>query len=156
MAREIGAKRAPAGQAARQPGGPGRGVGRWRQTAAPPVDPELGLAIEDPAPGSRPQRARSGRPAGERGGALEDRLADDAVDLHRPAVSVRGGQAGAERVQLIVQALLGDLALGDQATAVAHRGGQRVADLVGDDAALPLPGQIGQGGAVTVVGLEPP
>jgi hypothetical protein len=71
-------------------------------------------------------------------------------------VSVRGGQAGAERVQLIVEALLGDLALGDQAASVPHRGGQRIRDLVGNDAALALPGQIGQGGAVPVVGLEPP
>jgi hypothetical protein len=59
-------------------------------------------------------------------------------------------------VQLVVQALLGDLVLGDQAAAVPHRGGQRILQLIGHETALALAGQVGQCGAVAVVGLEPP
>ena len=69
---------------------------------------------------------------------------------------VGGRQAGAERMQLVVQALLGDLVLGDQAPAVPDRDGQRVIDAIGDAPALSLPGQVGERGAVAVVGLEAP
>jgi hypothetical protein len=114
---DVGGPRAPAGQAALQPGRPDGGVGRWRQAGPPSVDPELRFAGQDPAVGSSPQRAQAGRSTGEGGGAVEHRLPDDAVDLQRPAVSVRGGQTRAQRVQLVVQPLPGDLVLGDQAAA---------------------------------------
>lgn len=106
--------------------------------------------------GSSPQRTQRGRSAGEGGGAVEHRLADDTVDLQRPAVPIRGGQTRAERVQLVVQPLLGDLVLGDQAAAMPHRGGECVLDLIGHQPALTLAGEIGQRGAVPVIGLESP
>jgi hypothetical protein len=59
-------------------------------------------------------------------------------------------------VQLVVQPLLGDLVLGDQAATVPHRGGERITVVIGDEPALALAGQVGQRGAVAVVGLEPP
>lgn len=62
---------------------------------------------------------------------------------------------GEEDVQLVVQPLLGQLVLGDQAPPVAYRRGQRVLLLVEEGSALALAGQVGQRGAVAVVGLEP-
>src|SRR3954452_25317661 len=59
-------------------------------------------------------------------------------------------------MQLVVQALLGDLVLGDEAPAVPDRDGQRVIDPIGDAPALSLPGQGGQRRAIPVVGLDPP
>jgi hypothetical protein len=59
-------------------------------------------------------------------------------------------------VQLVVQSLLGDLVLGDQPAPVPDRGGQGILDLIGDPTALALAGQVGQRGAVAVVGLEAP
>jgi hypothetical protein len=65
-------------------------------------------------PWARERRERTRRwAAGERDGAVQHRLADDALDLQCPAVADRRGQARAQRVQLVVQSLLGDLALGD-------------------------------------------
>jgi hypothetical protein len=59
-------------------------------------------------------------------------------------VPIRSSQARAEGVQLVVQPLLGDLVLADQAAAMPHRCGQRVVHLVGDDPALTLARQVGQ------------
>jgi hypothetical protein len=57
---DVGGQGAPAGQS----GGPGRGVGRRGQAGPPPVDPKLGLAIEDPAAArARSERSEGGRPA---------------------------------------------------------------------------------------------
>jgi hypothetical protein len=93
--------------------------------------------------GAGVQRPDRGRPAGEGDGAVEHRLADDTLDLQCPAVADRRGQARAECVELVVQPLLGDLALGDQAAAVPHGSGQGVIDAVGDKPPLALAGQIG-------------
>lgn len=56
--------------------------------------------------------------AGEGAGAVQNRLPDHAFEFQCPTVADRRGQARAQRMQLVVEPLLGDLALGDQATAV--------------------------------------
>jgi len=55
-----------------------------------------------------------------------------------------------------VQALLSDPAFGDQTAAITHRGSHRLDRILDHGAALALPRQVGQRGAVTVIGLEPP
>lgn len=65
-------------------------------------------------------------------------------------------QARAQRVELVVQTLLGDLAISDQAPTMTHRGAERIhRRLLGVSPACTLPGEVGQRGAITVVGLEP-
>src|SRR5829696_1650507 len=98
-------------------------AGGGRQARHRPIQNSDSL-ISDSAASSSAQGTQRGRPTGEGGGAVEHRLPDDAIDMQCPAVPVGSGQPRAERVQLVVQPLLGDLVLGDQATAVAHRGSQ--------------------------------
>ena len=64
-------------------------------------------------------------------------------------------QARAQRVDLVVQALLSDTAFGDQAAAAADSGQQRFVIISGNRPSLTLPGQIRQRSTVPVVGLEP-
>lgn len=54
-----------------------------------------------------------------------------------------------------MQPLLRDLAFGDQATPIAHRRPHRLHRIIDNRPALTLPGQVGQRGAVAIIGLEP-
>jgi hypothetical protein len=63
-------------------------------------------------------------------------------------------RARAERVQLVVHALLEHLALGDEAPPVAHRRGQRIERRILGRASLALAQQVDERRAVAVVGLE--
>ena len=54
-----------------------------------------------------------------------------------------------------MQPLLGDLALGDQTTTMTHRRPQLGNRIVHEPATVNLAGQVGQRGAVPIVGLEP-
>ncbi len=61
-------------------------------------------------------------------------------------------------MDLVVQSLLRGLALSQQPAAEPDRGQQclvRVVLVDQDGPAVALPGEVGQGGAVAVVGLEP-
>jgi hypothetical protein len=70
-------------------------------------------------------------------------------------VAHRGGQPRAKPVDLVVEALLRDLALSEQAAAVTNGRAQRVLLVHGDRPAVALPSEVGQRRAVPVVGLEP-
>ena len=101
------------------------------------------LAISDAAPA----------PAGEVDRAGEHRLAGGSLQAERLAVAGRSGEAGAERVQLVVQMLARDDARGDQ----AGGDGGRVKERVEGSACTGGHGLAGQGdkrGAVAVVVLE--
>lgn len=66
------------------------------------------------------------------------------------------GQARTQRVELVMEALLGLLAVGDQTAPMAYRRPKFLhCRFLGLAPATALAGQIGQRCAVTVIGLEP-
>ena len=66
----------------------------------------------------------------------------------------RRREPGAKRVQLVVQVLAGDLALGDQATTVADGVKQRIEDPTLSRPPSSLASERDKGGAVAVIVLE--
>ena len=67
----------------------------------------------------RPDRRRSARECGR---ASKHRLSGRGLDRQGPTMPRRCRQAGAQSVELVVETLLGDLAVSDQATPMTDRG----------------------------------
>jgi hypothetical protein len=108
-------------------------------------------------PGARAssERGDAARPANA-AAHRQDRLADDALELQRAAVTNRRRQARAQRVELIMQTLLQHTTRVDELAAVAYGPQQRLDDLRLGRPAGALAQQPDQRGAVTIVGLKPP
>jgi hypothetical protein len=65
-------------------------------------------------------------------------------------------QAGAQSVELVVESLLGHLAVSDQPTPMTDGAAERIhRHFLGASPARALTGQVRQSGAITIVGLEP-
>jgi hypothetical protein len=77
------------------------------------------------------QRPHRRRPAGKGGRTGQHRLTDRAFHRQGAAMAGRGGQPWAQRLELVVQALLEDLAVGDQPAPVADRSQQAIHGPVG-------------------------
>jgi hypothetical protein len=139
-----------------QPLGAQLGVGGWSQQPAPAVDPEPGGGLGEPTGRSGLKRPHRRRPAGEGGRPRQHGLAGRIVQGQGPAVAGRGRQARAQRLELVVEALLEDLAVGDQPASVTDRPYQGIDGVGGGWPPSALTGQPDQRRAVAVVGLVAP
>jgi hypothetical protein len=84
------------------------------QQPPPAVDPEASGGPGEPTGRSGLKRPHRRRPAGEGGRTGQYRLAGRIVQVKAAAMAGWGGQARAERLELVMEALLEDLAVADQ------------------------------------------
>ena len=111
----------------------------------------VGAEVVDMGSLSRRRTAFEGERAGQHC------LARGALDRQRPTMPGRSRQTRARRVELVMESLLGDLAVTDQTTAVPHSSAQRIDRRLLRSSPGPRPcgAQIRQRSTVAVIGREP-
>jgi hypothetical protein len=107
------------------------GIGWWWQASAPALQPVLGGTGRQAPGGLAHQRSQLRWSSGKRRSACQHRQAGRRFQRQGSTVTRGRRQPGTQRIELVVQPLLGHLAVRHQPTAIPNRSTQRRAAVIG-------------------------